>query len=250
MRYLIEIAYLGTHYQGWQGQKNGATIQGEIESRLYTLLRKETLITGSSRTDTGVHALQQFAHFDTDIPLDNYAFRLKMNSILPKDIAIKKIYHVADDFHARFDATHRCYEYRISRVKNPFLQNMAFFDHRPYQVGAMNNACKILSEHQDFESFSKVKTNVSHFRCDIQYAYWEEKNQMLVFHIKANRFLRGMVRSIVGTILKIGTLEMSLSEFDQVILKKDRKAAGASVPASGLFLTEVGYPENKLIEIP
>ncbi len=249
MRYLLEIAYLGTNYNGWQNQTNALTIQGEIEDRLKILLKREIEIVGSSRTDTGVHATQQFAHLDLEEEIDNYYFKYKLNSLLPRDIVIKKIFLTASDFHARFEAVSRSYEYRIAKTKNPFLQNLALPDTRKYDLGKMNEAAESLLNHQDFESFSKVKTNVKNFLCTIKHAYWEEKEDLLIFHIKANRFLRGMVRAIVGTLLKVGSGEISIADFEAIISKKDRKKAGTAVAPEGLFLIEVAYPENKLIEI-
>jgi tRNA pseudouridine38-40 synthase len=243
MRYFIECSYQGTKYCGWQIQENANTVQAEIEKALSTLLKIPVTIMGSSRTDTGVHAVQQVAHFDieNDIQnLENLAYRL--NKILPFDISIKRIYPVKDDYHCRFEATSRKYEYRISFLKNPFLRGLYYEFNQDLNIELMNESCQKLFQYHDFECFSKIKTDVKTFNCTIMEATWEKReNDMLVFHIKANRFLRGMVRAIVGTLLEIGAGKLSVEDFEQIILSKNRKKAGRAVPAEGLFLMEVNY---------
>jgi tRNA pseudouridine38-40 synthase len=243
MRYFIECAYQGTNYCGWQIQENANTLQAEIEKALTVLLRNQTSITGSSRTDAGVHAIQQVAHFEVDNEIlnpENLVFR--MNKILPFDIAVKRIFQVKDDYHCRFEAISRKYEYRISKLKNPFQKGLCYEFNQDLNIDLMNEACQKLFQYIDFECFSKIKTDVNTFNCTIMEAHWEEQTgRMLVFHIKANRFLRGMVRAIVGTLLEVGAGRLSIEDFEQIILSKNRKNAGRAVPAEGLFLMEVNY---------
>ncbi len=242
MRYLLECSYKGTTFHGWQVQDNAPSVQGHIEQALTTVLRQAMQIVGSSRTDAGVHAYQQFAHFDVEEPIRNIEKMIyAMNGILPKDIAIQHIEVVSDEFHSRFDATYRRYLYRISQQKTPFWQDFAYFYRAPLNIEQMNRAGEILKNHIDFQCFSKVHTDVATFNCRIELAYWEQQDQFLLFHIKADRFLRGMVRAIVGTMLEVGTGKTSLSAFEQIILSKNRQMAGRAVPASGLTLAEVGY---------
>ena len=243
MRYFIECAYKGTNYSGWQIQINALAVQEVIEKALSTLLKTKVEITGSSRTDAGVHANQQIAHFEIDNEIndtDNLVYR--MNKILPFDISIKQIFEVADDYHSRFEAISRKYEYRISRKKNPFQKGLSYEFNGDLNLELMNKACLILFKYINFQCFSKIKTEVLTYNCTILEARWEENtDDTLIFHVKANRFLRGMVRSIVGTLLEIGLEKISLEDFEQIILSKNRKNAGWSVPAEGLFLMEVNY---------
>lgn len=243
MRYFIECSYRGTNYSGWQIQENAHTVQAEIENGLSILLNKPIAITGSSRTDAGVHAVQQVAHFDTEndsLNPENLAYRL--NKILPFDISIKSIYPVKEDYHCRFEATSRKYQYRISALKSPFQKGLYYEFNRDLNIELMNKASQKLFQYLDFECFSKIKTDVNTFNCTIMEASWEPiENDMLVFHIKANRFLRGMVRAIVGTLLEVGAGKLSVEDFEQIILSKNRKKAGRAVPAEGLFLMEVNY---------
>ena len=242
MRYLIECSYKGTAFHGWQIQPNAITVQEKIEKALSIILKQRIEITGSSRTDAGVHAFQQFAHFDNDDEIQDVdKFAHSLNGILPKEIAIKQLSFVADDFHSRFDATHRRYLYRIIQEKNPFWYEMAYFIRANLDLDLMNKAGEILTQHIDFQCFSKVKTDVMTFDCKIDYAYWERQEQFLLFHIKADRFLRGMVRAIVGTMIEVGAERMSLTDFEQIILSKSRNKAGRAVPPEGLTLMEVGY---------
>jgi tRNA pseudouridine38-40 synthase len=243
MRYLLEFSYKGTNYCGWQIQQNAHSVQAEIEKCLSILLKIPQGITGSSRTDTGVHAKQQFAHFDTETVIEDCNQMVyRMNKILPHDIAIITIRKVADDFHSRFEATSRKYEYQISRKKNPFSFGISYYFVKDLDLNLMNEACEILLKHIDYESFSRIKTEVKTFECTIMEARWEEPEaDILVFHIKANRFLRGMVRTIVGTMIEIGLGRISVADFEQIILAKNRKKAGRAAPAEGLFLVEVNY---------
>ena len=243
MRYFIECAYRGTNYSGWQIQINALTVQEVIEKALSTLLKHKIDITGSSRTDTGVHAVQQVAHFEIEdeiMDCENLVYRI--NKLISFDISVQKIFKVADDYHSRFEAISRKYEYRISRKKNPFQRGLSYEFNGNLDIESMNEVSQILFKYIDYQCFSKIKTEVLTFNCTILEAQWkEEENDSLVFHIKANRFLRGMVRAIVGTLLEVGTGKISVSDFEQIILSKDRKKAGWSVPAEGLFLMEVNY---------
>lgn len=216
-------------------------MQEELEKAISTILREEIKTTGAGRTDTGVHAIKMFAHFDTEQILSE-KFPQQLNSFLPPDISVKRIFQVKDDFHARFDATFRTYEYYISLEKNPFTQNSAW-QHwkRPLDVEKMNEACKILFEYEDFESFAKIggdnKTNL----CKIYKAEWEQNGSELKFTISANRFLRNMVRAIVGTMVEVGSGKIQPSDLRKIIEDKNRNSAGTSAPAHGLFLVDVGY---------
>lgn len=244
MRYFIEFSYKGTNYSGWQRQKNAVSVQQLLDEALTLILRENIETVGSSRTDTGVHAEQQYAHFDivSEIKdLDQLTYRL--NSRLPFDIAIHRIFLVAETAHSRFDATHRRYEYRIIKRKNPFLNDQSHIFHKPLEIEKMNEAAALLLVYKNFESFSKIHTQVNNFLCDITVAEWYEKEDILIFNIKANRFLRGMVRALVGTLLEVGIGKRSIGDFENTIQAQDRSKAGAQAPAQGLFLVEVGYPE-------
>jgi tRNA pseudouridine38-40 synthase len=241
MRYLLEISYLGKNYAGWQKQPNAHSIQEAIENALSILLRRPTTILGSSRTDAGVHASQQFASFDTSEAIDTEQLSYRANQLLPVDIAISSISEVGPAFHARFDATARAYQYHIARQKNPFNSQTAYLYTIPLNIDAMNKAAKILLQHADYQCFSKTHTDVYTYLCHIEYAYWQEAGNTLVFYIKANRFLRGMVRAIVGTLLDVGLGKLSIEAFEAIILSKNRSKAGRSAPAHGLVLTQVCY---------
>lgn len=249
MRYFIELSYKGTTYNGWQKQKNGLGVQELIENSLTTVLRTPIELTGSSRTDTGVHAEQQFAHFDTPLDCnlpDNLLVRL--NRIIPKDIAVRQLYLVPNDLNSRFAASYRRYEYRITKYKNPFLINQVYQIVGLPDIELMNDAAQKLLGIHDFESFSKVHTQVNNFQCNITKAFWEQQGEFLVFTIQANRFLRGMVRALVGTLLEVGKHKRSISEFEALITARNRSLAGPQAPAEGLFLVAVGYPEGLLGE--
>ena len=242
MRYFIEIAYQGKNYHGWQIQANAHSVQQELQDKMSLILRQPISIVGSGRTDTGVHASQQFAHFDCEQNLAPDEFIYKMNRILPPDIRLLNLYVVKPKAHARFDAKRRRYEYHLSAHKQVFGQGLYYHFQRDLSIKKMNKAANILFEHEDFQAFSKVKTEVKHFRCHIMEAHWEQRGEMLIFTIAANRFLRGMVRAIVGTLLEVGQSKMNLNQFEQVITSRSRQMAGSAVPPEGLFLVEVAYP--------
>ncbi|WP_221390840.1 tRNA pseudouridine(38-40) synthase TruA [Dyadobacter sp. NIV53] len=243
MRYFIEISYKGTAYNGWQKQNNSLGVQQIVEEAMSKVLRMPIELTGSSRTDTGVHAEQQFAHFDYSEITDTEQVVYNINGMIPRDIAVRQIFVVPDDINSRFEAIHRRYEYRISRVKNPFLVNQVYVLRAELDIAAMNKAAELLLQYDDFESFCKLHTNVNNFRCTITEAVWFEKEDLLIFSVKSNRFLRGMVRALVGTLLEVGKGKKTISDFEKIIQSRSRKEAGAQAPAEGLFLVEVGYPE-------
>lgn len=244
-RYFIEIAYNGKNYHGWQVQPNAISIQAVLNDCLSKLLREDVHVVGAGRTDTGVHAKQLFAHFDLaekveDIP----AFLIRLNSFLPKDIAAKSLREVGKEAHARFDAVARTYEYFVAQQKNPFEEDSAYLVYKPLNIEAMNKAAKRLFDFKDFTSFSKSDTQTKTNNCEIMQAYWEERGELLVFKVQADRFLRNMVRAIVGTLLEVGLGKMTEDEFVEVIESKNRSNAGTSVPAHALYLLEVSYPKE------
>ncbi len=243
MRYFIELSYRGSDYCGWQIQPNVPSVQGKIEEALSLLLKRTTSIMGSGRTDTGVHCRQQFAHFETSEPLDTDHLTFRLNTFLPQDIAIHRIFEVSEDAHARFSATQRHYEYHLTLQKNPFLLGLSHRSKQPLDFEKMNQAAALLLEYEDFEAFSKVKTQVKHFRCQITEAIWKLEGDRWVFFVSANRFLRGMVRAIVGTLLEVGKGKRDKADFERIILSKDRRQAGAAAPPEGLFLVRVTYPD-------
>lgn len=245
MKYFIEVSYLGKEFHGWQLQENAKTIQGQIESALSTILGDKIGIHGSSRTDSGVHARQQFAHFETEIELgDRLGLIKRLNRFLDKDVSVKGIYLVSQTAHSRFDATGRKYIYRIVKRKDPFVKDFTALYTRDIDIEVMNRACGILLNHVDFQCFSKVKTDVFTYNCEIENAEWIQNNYILEFHISANRFLRGMVRAIVGTMLDIGYGKTSIEDFEKIILSKDRRQAGMAAKAEGLTLERVFYPKD------
>lgn len=243
MRYLLEVSYKGTNYNGWQIQPNGVTIQGQLIVALETILKQKIEMMGSGRTDTGVHAEQQFAHFDTKNPISNIErFIRSTNALIGYEISVTNIKEVQKKFHARYDAKTRAYRYRVQFKKNPFQKEL--FTLLPYSIDIdlMNNAASKLLHHNDFQCFSKVRTEVKTFNCDVSEAYWYWEDEMtLTFYIKANRFLRGMVRAIVGTLFEVGKGDISLEDFERIIESKQRKQAKAAAPAHGLYLVEVNY---------
>ena len=248
MRLFIEVSYLGKNYHGWQIQPNAITIQEMLEDGLSKLSGKPVRIHGSSRTDSGVHARQQFAHVDLEeLPMKPGDLVWKMNSFLPADISVIRIIPVSQEAHSRFDAISRKYIYRISMKKNVFrIEDVLYFRKEP-DVKRMNEAAQIVFQHTDFQCFSKVKTDVNNFDCEIMEAEWQWNEDILEFHIKANRFLRGMVRAIVGTLLDVGLGKMNSQEFENIILSKSRNRAGVAAEAHGLTLEEVNYPEKYFI---
>lgn len=244
MRYFIQFSFFGKAYHGWQVQPNALTVQQVLQETMSTLLRADIKLVGAGRTDTGVHAKQLFAHFDVSNRLCIKETVQKLNSFLPADIAVQQIFEVGPEAHARFDAISRTYEYHITQKKNPFLSDFAHFLWTPLDVDAMNQAASILLEYTDFECFSRSQTDVKTFLCHVTHAQWKHEPERLVFTITANRFLRNMVRAIVGTLLPIGLGKFPVEHMRKVIESKDRAMAGASAPAKGLYLTEVNYPEN------
>ena len=241
MRYFIEFAYKGTNYHGWQYQPNASSVQETLTKALSTILKTEIEIVGAGRTDSGVHAKQMFAHFDYDLEIEILHLTHKLNSFLPKDIAVLNFHEVHDEAHARFDATKRTYEYHIHTKKDAFESDNSWYYLNDLNIEKMNDACKILFNYIDFECFSKVHTDVNTFNCTIFEANWKQIDNRLIFTISADRFLRNMVRAIVGTIVNVGLEKISLDDFTAIIESKDRNKAGFSVPAHGLYLTKVEY---------
>jgi len=250
MRYFFEVTYDGTKYNGWQNQANGLGVQQVVEETLSKLLREKISIVGSGRTDTGVHCVQQFFHADIQKEIGRKEMLQRLNSFLPKDIAIRNILPVKSDAHARYDARERAYEYQITTRKNPLLVGRAFYFFMQCHISLMNEAAASLLGKHDFTSFSKVKTDVNHFVCTIKKAHWVKKGDLMIFSISANRFLRGMVRAIVGTLLEVGAQKISVKEFQSIIKSKDRKKAGMNVPPEGLYLISVKYPKNIFLNSP
>jgi tRNA pseudouridine38-40 synthase len=248
LRFLFEISYLGTSYAGWQSQLNAKGIQELVEKCLGTILRAKVPIVASGRTDAGVHCRQQFFHADLAKAPDTQKLIQQLNSFLPPDIAIKSIAEIKPEASARYDAIERSYEYIITRKKDPLLNGLAFHYFKEANVQTMNKAASLLLGTHDFQAFSKVKTDVNHFICTIKTAEWNQKGDLLVFNIAANRFLRGMVRAVVGTLLDVGSSKISMKEFQDILKSKDRKKAGMNVPAEGLYLTKVKYPRSIFIE--
>jgi len=246
LRYFIELSYKGKSYHGWQNQPNAVSVQEVLEKALSTLLRETITIVGAGRTDAGVHAKQMFAHFDTNVDFSQEDLTYKLNSFLPKDIAIHAIFEVPKDAHARFDALSRSYIYRISLTKNVFDYNYSYNFNLPLDVKAMNEACKVILEYKNFKCFSRSNTDVKTYNCNIIEAQWEKESNMLTFSITANRFLRNMVRAIVGTMIEIGLGKIGIEQFHDIIKSKDRTNAGASVPGHGLYLVNIDYPNRIL----
>lgn len=244
MRYFIELAYNGKNYHGWQIQPDAITVQEVLEKALSTLLRKELQVVGAGRTDAGVHAKQLFAHFDFDEIEGLSDLHFKLNSFLPKDISIQNIFRVKEDAHARFNAIEREYEYIISLRKNPFTEDFAHLIHHHPNIDLMNEAANVLLNYKDFQCFSRTNTDVKTYFCDVKKAFWKIENSQLIFTISADRFLRNMVRAIVGTLLNVGYGKTSLEEFHEILKSKNRSKAGASAPSKGLYLTKVVYPES------
>jgi len=243
-RYFFEISYLGTPYSGWQSQNNATGVQSIVEKALSTILRSTTAVVASGRTDAGVHCAQQFFHADIDKAFDSEKLIVQLNSFLPRFIAIRAIRKVKPDASARYDAIERSYEYKITRVKDPLQVGYAYYYFKSLDVRAMNKAAKLLLGTHDFQCFSKVKTDVNHFVCTIKSAKWNQKGNSLVFKIVANRFLRGMVRGIVGTLLDVGSGKYTVTDFARIIKSRDRSNAGMNVPPEGLYLMRVKYPKS------
>jgi tRNA pseudouridine38-40 synthase len=242
MRLFLEVAYDGAAYHGWQVQQNAVSVQEVLEEALATILGQPSPTVCSGRTDTGVHCRSQYVHLDYEGSLPFDLMQRKLNGYLPKDIAIRSIHQMKENAHARFSATYRAYEYVITTAKDPFLRNYAFYIPRQLEIAAMNEAAALLLGRQNFECFSRVKTNVNNFWCDIYEAQWTAEGNILRFNIRANRFLRGMVRAIVGTLLEVGKGTIDLEGVKKIIASRDRKQAGMAAPAQGLYLMEVGFP--------
>lgn len=247
MRFFIKFSFFGKHYHGWQIQPKALTVQQVLQQALSTLLREPIAVVGAGRTDSGVHAQEMYAHFDTNNPLPPDLVA-KLNSFLPIDIAIDSIYVVTPEAHARFSAISRTYQYHISTQKDVFNYNYSMSFSLPLNVALMNEAAHILYYYTDFQCFSKTHTDVKTFLCKVYQANWQQIGHELVFTITADRFLRNMVRAIVGTLIEVGKQRLSLTDFEDIIIGKNRSKAGASVPASGLFLTRIEYPEDIFVE--
>ena len=245
MRYFIELSFNGKNYHGWQIQPNAVSVQETVTTALSTLLKNKITIMGAGRTDTGVHALQLFAHFDIDYKLVEDEMKQKLNAFLPDDIVINAIFLVNDDAHARFDATSRSYEYRIFLGRNPFLLDTTWqIYQQQLDIKKMNEAASILLEYTNFKCFSKSKTDVRTYDCKISKAVWVLNDSKLTFHITADRFLRNMVRAIVGTLIDVGLGKKTKEDIVDIIKSEDRSKAGLSVPPQGLFLSKVIYPKG------
>jgi len=245
-RYFIEVSYKGTNYSGFQTQKNANTIQAEIEKAFQVLQKEKIIMTGSSRTDTGVHALQNFLHFDFEKNIHPH-FVYKMNAILPPDIVVKHLKEVDPYSHCRFDALSREYNYYIYRNKDAFKRDIAFFFPYNLDIEKMQQAASIIKEYNDFTSFSKRKTQVRNFICNVERSEWILEKNSLIYNIKANRFLRGMVRGLTATMLKIGRNKLSLGDFNKIIIARDCTKASFAVPAHGLFLSSVKFSDKDMI---
>ncbi|MCT4672633.1 MAG: tRNA pseudouridine(38-40) synthase TruA [Prolixibacteraceae bacterium] len=244
-RYFIQLSYNGESYHGWQIQPNAITVQEDLQKALSTISRETIEVTGAGRTDTGVHASLYIAHFDANsTKLDDPNFAYKLNKFLGKGIAIQKIFKVDSESHARFDATYRSYKYFVSLEKDPFMFRYAFKPFKKPDFEKMNKAAKYLFNHKDFESFERTGADNKTSVCEIMEAQWEVNDNFAVFTIKADRFLRNMVRAIVGTLLEVGYGKITPEEFNQIIEKRNRKYAGASVPGEALFLVDIGYNET------
>ena len=246
MRYFIDISYDGSNYHGWQIQPNADTVQHQINLAFSTILNEEINVLGAGRTDTGVHAKKMIAHFATNQTIDIEKLKYRINGFLKNDISLNDIYKVKEDAHARFSAISRTYEYRVSRTKNPFSVN-SYFLLRDLDFQSMKKACKFLHGSHDYTSFAKLHSENYTNNCEVYIANWKEDENLLIFTIKANRFLRNMVRAIVGTLIEIGEGKISFSDIETILMSKDRAKAGYSVPANGLSLIDIEYPKEILI---
>lgn len=243
MRYFIDISYFGKNYHGWQIQENAITVQEILDKSLSTILKTEIKSLGSGRTDTGVHAMSQVAHFDFNGNIiENFLYRI--NSLLPRDISINSIKGVKENISARFDAISREYIYKIHTRKSAFLNDYSYYYKRDIDIELLNKACDIIKKFKDFQAFSKVKTDVNNYNCNVSYAAIEKENNSYFFKVTSNRFLRGMVRAIMGTLFEINENKIELEFLEEIIIKKERKLAGPSVPAHGLYLNKVLYEED------
>ena len=247
MRYFFEISYKGTNYHGWQIQSNAISVQQVLQERFKQLTGDAVEIIGSGRTDAGVHAKQQYFHVDIKNELDTLDFQYHLNAVLPNDIVVHSIYKVGPEAHARFDASSRSYDYIITSQKDPFHENEVYIYHKSLDLEKLNSASELLLGKHNFVSFSKVKTQVNNFNCEVFFARWIRQEEQVVFQIKANRFLRGMVRAIVGTLLLVNEGKIGVNTIEEILLSKNRKNAGRSVPAEGLYLSQIIYPEHIFI---
>ncbi|ASZ14859.1 tRNA pseudouridine(38-40) synthase TruA [Chitinophaga pendula] len=245
MRYFIEVAYKGTIFNGFQVQENAHTVQAEIDRAISILHRTTIATTGSSRTDAGVHARQNFLHFDLEQPL-HPQFLYKVNAILSPDIVLNAVYEVPANAHSRFDALGRAYEYSLYKHKDPFLKDRAYYYPYKLDLQALNEAAAVIKEYTDFSTFSKRNTQVHTFNCQIHTSYWETAGDRLVYYVSANRFLRGMVRGLTGTMLRVGRGRLSMEDFRKAIESKDCTQADFAVPPQGLCLMQVQYPHTLL----
>ena len=246
MRFFIELSYKGTNYHGWQVQPNANTVQAEINKALSLILNTKIEVAGAGRTDAGVHAKQMFAHFDCDKEFDFHITIIKLNSFLANDIAVRSFFKVKNEASSRFDALSRIYHYNIVQYKSPFKKR-AYFVHKLLDVKQMNLACQYLLGKQDFTSFSKANTQTFTNNCNVMLASWQWQGDELIFKIKADRFLRNMVRAIVGTLLEVGVGKIKAEQVKEIIAQNDRSMAGTSVPANSLFLFEIEYPKDIFI---
>jgi len=248
-RYFVQLSYNGKAYHGWQMQDNAITVQEVLNKGLTTLLREEINVVGAGRTDTGVHARYFMAHFDLAHEISDKGLILnRINKVLPHDIAVANFFKMSPQANARFDATARTYEYHIARAKNPFLTDFAWHYKVPLDIEKMNDAAKALFDYTDFTSFSKLGTQVATNNCKIFHAEWTENDYIICFTISADRFLRNMVRAIVGTLIEVGLGKIDINRFREIIELKNRNLAGFSVPAHGLYLTDIQYPEDIFID--
>lgn len=244
MRYFVAFSYNGAAYHGWQYQPNAISVQEVLETAFTTLLGEKIALVGAGRTDAGVHAKEMYAHFNVISPIEIPSLIHRLNSLLPDDIAIQNILVVVEDAHARFHAMERTYEYWVTQEKDPFMTESAHYVRKRLNFSKMNQAAAILLGRQDFECFSKSKTDVNTYLCDVKKAIWEQKDGKFVFTITADRFLRNMVRAVVGTLLEIGTGKKTIADLHAILASKSRAEAGTSVPAKALYLTRVLYPPN------
>lgn len=245
-RYFLKLFYKGTHFFGWQIQPNAITVQEILNAALQKLNRGEPVKTaGCGRTDAGVHASEFYAHFDLDINLDEETFKFKLNCMLPPSIAIQAVFKVPSDLHARFSATSRTYHYFIHTDKNPFLEEESWFLPHHLNIGEMNRACELLFLHKNFKCFSKTISEKSSFECEVTAAKWEKSEVGYTFTITANRFLRNMVRAIVGTTVEVGKGSKTVADFQSILASQNRDLAGKSAPAQGLFLSKVAYENDE-----
>jgi len=247
-RYFLEVFYKGTAYSGFQVQANAGSIQEEIEKAFSVFFRQEFLMTGASRTDTGVHARQNYFHFDFEETISPEVI-YRLNSILPGDISVRSITPMPEEAHCRFDAESREYCYYIYVKKDPFLADRAYFYPYPLDWSLLEQVAGRLKDYVDFTSFSKRNTQVNHFRCTIMDSCWERDGGVFFYRIRANRFLRGMVRGLTGTMLLVGRGQLTLSDFEEILAGKDPGRVNFNVPAKGLFLEKIRYPKHYGLDI-